>query len=151
MNIKFDDFMKPVPIPDSYYIDSDEDSEVIDFENDYETEVMQTVNAESVFYLRSLKEKPLIPQRKNGTGLTPTEYARNYHRNRKHVPSANKKLFYAVKKGDISKPTVCSRCGIEGKRIEGHHPDYKKPLEVLWLCKKCHCYEHKHVEIENLI
>lgn len=48
---------------------------------------------------------------------------------------------YAVKTGKLVKPTVCSRCP-ETNRIEGHHPDYSKPLEVIWLCDPCHKHEH---------
>ena len=42
------------------------------------------------------------------------------------------------------KPTVCSQCGVEG-RIEAHHPDYSKPLEVVWLCRIHHVEAHRVV------
>jgi len=46
----------------------------------------------------------------------------------------------AVKNGDLIKPEICSNCPSK-KQIEAHHTDYNKPLEVTWLCKKCHCEE----------
>jgi hypothetical protein len=35
------------------------------------------------------------------------------------------------------RPQHCSACGVECKP-QGHHPDYSKPLEVVWLCRPCH-------------
>jgi len=35
----------------------------------------------------------------------------------------------------------CVVCG-STEQIEGHHPDYSKPLEVVWLCAPCHRDEH---------
>lgn len=32
------------------------------------------------------------------------------------------------------------RCG--EIKVDGHHPDYSKPLEVVWLCRPCHMDEH---------
>lgn len=46
---------------------------------------------------------------------------------------------FAVKKGIIIKKP-CFFCG--NKKVEGHHEDYKKPLEVIWLCKKHHTEKH---------
>jgi len=49
--------------------------------------------------------------------------------------SANRILQYAVKKGSIKKEP-CVVCG--NPKSQGHHPDYSKPLEVVWLCAKHH-------------
>lgn len=50
-------------------------------------------------------------------------------------------LRRAVIKGKVIKPTTCESCQKETK-IEGHHTDYSKPLEVVWLCRKCHRAVH---------
>lgn len=42
----------------------------------------------------------------------------------------------AVKRG-ILKKGPCAECGIRGK-TEAHHEDYSKPLDVKWLCRRCH-------------
>ncbi|TIN76719.1 hypothetical protein [Mesorhizobium sp.] len=35
------------------------------------------------------------------------------------------------------KKEPCAICG--GLKVRGFHRDYSKPLEVVWLCAKCHC------------
>lgn len=50
---------------------------------------------------------------------------------------AKKLVRTAVLKGKLIKPDKCSKCGNKGK-VEAHHENYSKPLEVVWLCKKCH-------------
>jgi hypothetical protein len=49
----------------------------------------------------------------------------------------------ALKRGDLMKQP-CEVCG-STMRVEGHHEDYSKPLEVKWLCKLHH--RQRHIEI----
>lgn len=55
----------------------------------------------------------------------------------------------AVKTGFLIRPSECSKCGEDKMRIEGHHHDYNKPLDVIWLCTKCHREEHKRLKEEE--
>ena len=48
----------------------------------------------------------------------------------------------AVKLGKISRPIDCQQCFIECTP-DGHHDDYSKPFEVMWLCKCCHGKMHR--------
>ena len=50
-------------------------------------------------------------------------------------------LSNAVRRGKVVKPRSCERCH---KRCspDGHHEDYGKPLNVMWLCRRCHTAEH---------
>lgn len=41
----------------------------------------------------------------------------------------------AVREGKI-KPLPCKVCG--DTKVDGHHPDYSKPLSVIWLCRLHH-------------
>ena len=52
--------------------------------------------------------------------------------------------LYAVKTNKIIRPTVCSKCNSTNK-IYSHHEDYSKPLEVIWLCSKCHGERHREI------
>lgn len=46
-----------------------------------------------------------------------------------------------LQRGLIQRPTACSSCGVACKP-QGHHPDYSKPLHVVWLCHGCHVAAH---------
>lgn len=55
---------------------------------------------------------------------------------------AHNRVNNAIKAGRLLKPEICSRCNEIGN-IHGHHADYSKPLEVEWLCTKCHGLHHR--------
>ena len=50
---------------------------------------------------------------------------------------ARKIVRGAIDSGELVRPTICPSCDTE-TFIESHHPDYRKPLEIEWLCNKCH-------------
>lgn len=43
---------------------------------------------------------------------------------------------------NLTAPNECSRCGIAVK-LHAHHSDYNLPLNVVWLCPRCHRREHQ--------
>ena len=59
--------------------------------------------------------------------------------------SAHKKVEGALRSGVLKKPKVCSTAKCRNKKVEAHHNDYNKPLDVIWLCRGCHGQHHaKH-------
>ena len=69
------------------------------------------------------------------------EIKRRWARKNKHKRNAQSKARRAVLSGLLVKPNKCSKCGNKAK-IEAHHEDYNKPLDVIWLCNSCHTKEH---------
>lgn len=63
----------------------------------------------------------------------------------KQKERARRKARYAIRKGELDRPDRCEGCGGDG-RIEAHHDDYEKPLDVEFLCRKCHHYLHSRSE-----
>lgn len=55
--------------------------------------------------------------------------------------SAHDRAMYAVKTGKLVRPSSCEKCCVVCKP-HAHHEDYSKPLDVVWLCAKCHFYLH---------
>ena len=68
------------------------------------------------------------------------EYVKRNPKKRK----AQQLLQYAVKTKRIKKEP-CKICG-KIKLVQGHHKDYSKPLEVVWLCP----LHHKHVHMKKI-
>jgi hypothetical protein len=78
-------------------------------------------------------------------------YAAVYRSTAKHIDKqlARVKLNYYLRLGKVIKPDVCVKCN-EVKKLEAHHDDYSKPLEVLWMCRPCHSDHHKWLTKQSL-
>ena len=76
------------------------------------------------------------------------QYAAHYKREKGNREKVNAKYAarLATKKGKLQKPLFCERCG-EDKPLERHHPDYKQPLKVVWVCHNCHSQIHRSLKI----
>jgi len=95
--------------------------------------------------------KKNFEQRKNSNleGFRKEERGRSrkWRANHKAEHYAHTLLKRAIEKGEIKKPCICSKCGKQGIKINGHHEDYSKPYEVVWLCDVCH--KKRHVDIRK--
>ena len=62
--------------------------------------------------------------------MTKTLYTKNH---------CHRSVHKAIKTGQL----VRMPCEVCGSKAEAHHPDYSKPLNVMWLCRKHHSEWHK--------
>lgn len=89
-------------------------------------------------------------------------FKRYYHNNKERVRAiiyksiekhkekqkAREMLNWHVNSGKVKKPDTCENCNVKDI-IQGHHPDYSKPLEVMWLCTPCHSRQHRLERMAN--
>jgi hypothetical protein len=76
-------------------------------------------------------------ERGNRQGI---DYLRKYRAENPEKYRAHSILNKAVSRGKIHKQP-CEICGTT-ERIEAHHEDYSKPLDVIWLCSMHHSWIH---------
>ncbi len=77
------------------------------------------------------------------------ETVRAYRAANPNKYKAHNKVNNAIRDGKIFKLDKCEEC-MSDLQVEGHHDDYSKPLEVRWLCSRCHSIWHaEHGEALN--
>jgi len=74
------------------------------------------------------------------------EWQREWYKKNKEKRRAHVVLHRAINSSKIERPNNCSQCGKECKP-DGHHEDYSKPLEVIWLCRACHSRESPRTKL----
>lgn len=50
---------------------------------------------------------------------------------------AYRAVHWALKTGTLVRPAHCGACAQDCKP-DAHHADYARPLDVEWLCRRCH-------------
>ena len=68
--------------------------------------------------------------------------AKRWRDKNKHKIVTHLAIFKATRSDLVIKPKNCSVCK-DATNLHGHHKDYSKPLDVVWVCCKCHANIHK--------
>lgn len=99
------------------------------------------------------RERCRIKQRKcrlNGTDKKTTQARKKAWEERNiHKKTAQSKAHYAKRRGVLKIPNRCEVC--ESTPPEHmHHHDYSRPLDVVWVCTKCHGVLHRKTKFEPI-
>lgn len=70
-------------------------------------------------------------------------YSAKWRENNAHKIAAHHAVRAALANGTLVKPSKCERCPAPCE--VAHHPDYGRPLFVIWLCDDCHNKEHGNI------
>lgn len=68
------------------------------------------------------------------------EYTRRWYYANPERVRAHRLTHKAIRLGQLVRQP-CEKCGAQ--RADAHHSDYAKPLEVRWLCRRCHNHLHE--------
>ena len=91
--------------------------------------------------LKFIKENPdFFESTHTYTSKKYKKYRKNYIKRNKQKVTARIRLNTKVRSGKILKEN-CKVC--DCTKSQAHHPDYSKPLEVIWLCPRHHTDLHK--------
>ena len=68
---------------------------------------------------------------------------KRYRQEHPEREAAYRAVRRALRAGRLAKPPKCQGCGCRTE-LHAHHEDYEQPLNVVWLCARCHA-EHHHI------
>jgi len=93
--------------------------------------------------------------------------ARNYYRQHKEQVLVRHKAYYKAhpektlariavakaKRKGLLKIQPCADCGVSPSKakIQAHHEDYSKPLDVIWLCPMCHRRRECQIDFKKAV
>ena len=75
------------------------------------------------------------------------EQTQRWKRENPEAHTAHIRVMNALAARKLKKASACEQCGVLGRRLDAHHRDYAKPLEVEWICVSCHKREHVGVGV----
>ena len=78
--------------------------------------------------------------RRQARGYTPKPKDRVEH-------NARARISKALLRGHMERPDICPKCERSDSPIQAHHDDYSKPLDIEWLCARCHSRLHHGTEV----
>ena len=100
---------------------------------------LETLRAHRAVIGRKADAKRAGSARRRASGLAHSQRQRKREPERYRARTA---VGNAVRDGRLIKDP-CEVCG--AAKVEGHHDDYAKPLEVRWFCRMHHKAHHGHL------
>ena len=113
--------------------------------------VYRSTSAGKAAKKRAVAKYRATPEGKATQKRYEAEYRAKYRTNpaNKIKVRARDAVKYAVRVGKMERPTECSQADDTcAGRVEYHHEDYSKPLEVVALCTSHH--KRRHIEMAEL-
>lgn len=80
------------------------------------------------------------PNWKGGVSKDHYRYKKRFAKKNPEKVRAHQIVHRALEKGSLARQP-CTDCSTI-ERVHAHHHDYKKPLDVTWLCQPCHNRRH---------
>lgn len=87
------------------------------------------------------RSKRLQTIKRRESGKT-SEHSKRMYQKYPEKSKARAILNHTLKKGEVVK-LPCYVCGVT--KVEAHHQDYNKPLEVIWVCRLHHNKIHREI------
>ena len=95
-------------------------------------------NREKLLKLSNRRQKRLRKENPSLYYAQIAKHVRNWRARNPIKAKAHRIVFVALRAGRISKEPCF--CGI--KKVQAHHNNYRKPLEIIWYCKRHHIENH---------
>lgn len=76
-------------------------------------------------------------------------YAKEYKESHPVIARAHDMVELELITKRMVRPETCSSCG-QRRKVDGHHDDYSKPLDVTWLCRLCHGKRHIEIRLHGV-
>jgi hypothetical protein len=96
-------------------------------------DVRENREARHSYYIAVDRERSKTPERRKAIQASKKRHPQK---------EASRKITQqAIARGELVKQP-CEVCG--SLRVDAHHDDYDKPLEIRWLCRKHHMELHRH-------
>ncbi len=73
-------------------------------------------------------------------------YVKKWQQKNRIKHNAHQRVHRAIEDGILIRRESCEECDMKCK-TEGHHEDYLKPLNVIWLCRACHAKKIETIEV----
>jgi hypothetical protein len=115
----------------------------------YDTRCRDCVSAYNKAY--TIKHKADLKLKWQAYNASPKGRANHKRTKLKHLIKvrARTQVTEALRIGKLIKPDRCTNCS--NIKVEAHHNDYSKPLQVIWLCRNCHTSLHKQINAQFYI